>query len=84
MTTYECPICYCVNSQAKTQCSACGTIPAHWSVTKKPSRLFSQDIGDNINGFLSVVSAIGCDRTERHRTSKRVLRTVAADYYAGE
>jgi hypothetical protein len=35
-----------------------------------------------INGYISVVAAIGVDRTERHRTVKRVLRTVSADYYA--
>jgi len=35
-----------------------------------------------INGFVSVVIAQGVDRTERHRTCKRVLRTVSIDYYA--
>lgn len=80
--TYECPICYAVNIATKVQCSCCGTIPAQYSLSKKPARLLSQDIGDVINGFISVVSAIGCDRTERHRTCKRVLRTVPADYYA--
>lgn len=79
---YECSICYCVNAVSKMHCSACGTIPAQYSVTKRPARLLSQDLGDIINGWLSVVSAIGCDRTERHRTCKRVLRTVSADYYA--
>lgn len=82
MTTYECPICYAVNAAKKIQCSACGTIPAQYSLTGKPARLFDNDLGDMINGFISVASAPGCDRTERHRTSKRVLRTVPADYYA--
>lgn len=82
MTTYECPICYGVNASAKTSCSSCGTIPAQYSLTRIPARLVNTDLGDMINGYLSVVAAIGCDRTERHRTSKRVLRTVAADYYA--
>lgn len=82
--TYECPICYAVNHQSRTHCSSCGTIPSHWSVTKQPSRLLSENLGDMINGFLSVVSAIGCDRIERHRTIKVRLRTVPVDYYAGE
>lgn len=80
--TYECSICYNVNHASKMQCSACGTIPSQYSLTKKPVRLLSEDIGDLINGFVSVVNAVGVDRTERHRTCKRVLRTVAADYYA--
>jgi len=82
MTTYECVICYAVNSAHKVKCSACGTIPAKYSLTGKPVRLLAEDCGDMINGFVSVVNAIGCDRTERHRTCKRILRTVAADYYA--
>lgn len=53
-----------------------------YSVTKKPSRELSTDLGDIINGFLEVVNAVGVDRAERHRTCKRVLRTVPADYYA--
>jgi len=82
MTTYECSICYAVNHSSKVQCSACGTIPSHYSLTRQPARLLQTDLGDMINGFISVVSAIGADRTERHRTCKRVLRTVPADYYA--
>lgn len=84
MNTYECPICYGVNHASKTQCSACGTIPAMYSLTRMPARILDNDLGDMINGYISVVSAIGVDRTERHRTVKRVLRTVAADYYASE
>lgn len=80
--TYECPICYAVNSQHKQQCSACGTIPGHWSVIKKPSRLLSEDTGDCLNGLIEVVSAIGVDRIERHRYARVNLRTVPADYYA--
>jgi len=80
--TYECEICYGVNHSSKMQCSACGTIPKQYSLLKTPARLLQTDLGDMINGFISVVSAIGVDRTERHRTCKRVLRTVPADYYA--
>ena len=82
--TYECSICYAVNIASKVQCSCCGTIPPQYSGTRKCVRILDTDFGDMINGFISVVSAIGCDRTERHRTCKRVLRTVAADYYAVE
>lgn len=80
--TYECTICYCVNSAVKTQCSACGTIPSHWSVVKSPVRLLSTEQGDTINGLIEVVSAIGVDRTERHRYARVNLRTVPADYYS--
>lgn len=82
MNTYECEICYAINHVKKTQCSSCGTIPSQYSLTRKPVRLLAEDIGDMINGFVSVVNAIGVDRTERHRTCKRVLRTVPMDYYA--
>lgn len=81
--TYECPICYGVNHAGKMVCSTCGTIPPQYSVSKRPARLLDEALGDVLNGFLSVVCAVGCDRTERHRTCKRSLRTVPADYYAG-
>jgi len=80
--TYECEICYGVNHVKKTQCSSCGTIPSQYSLNRKPARILDNDLGDMINGYISVVNAIGCDRTERHRTCKRILRTVPADYYA--
>lgn len=83
-TTYECSICYGVNAASKLHCSSCGTIPASYSLIRKPARLLDNDLGDMINGYISVVVALGVDRTERHRTVKRVLRTVAADYYASE
>ena len=80
--TYECEVCYGVNASVKLQCSSCGTIPSQYSLTKRPARIMDNDLGDMINGYISVVAAIGVDRTERHRTCKRVLRTVPADYYA--
>jgi hypothetical protein len=80
--TYECEICYAINHAKKFQCSSCGTVPAHYSFTGKPLRLLSTEQGDMINSDIPVVAAIGVDRTERHRTCKRVLRTVPADYYA--
>lgn len=84
MTTYECEICYGINSVSRMACKACGTIPKIWSLTKQPARLLDESIGDCINGLIPVVAAIGVDRQERHRTCKRVLRTVPADYYASE
>ena len=81
-TTYECEICYGVNSSVKTVCSTCGTIPKQYSISRKPSRLIQTDTGHMINGFIEVVSAIGVDRTERHRYARVNFRTVPADYYA--
>lgn len=82
--TYECPICYAINAAQKTHCSSCGTVPASYSVTRRPARYLSEEMGDIINGFISVVAAVGVDRAERYRTVKRTLRTVPADYYAVE
>lgn len=80
--TYECEICYGVNHAAKHVCSTCGTIPARYSVNRKPARLVQTDMGSMINGFIEVVAADGVDRTERHRYARVGFRTVPADYYA--
>ena len=82
MNTYECEICYAINHAKKFSCGSCGTVPSQYSFTGKPLRLLSTETGDMINSDIPVVAAIGVDRTERHRTCKRVLRTVPADYYA--
>jgi len=81
MKTYECSICYSVNHSSRIHCSCCGTIPAQYSIIRRPMRYID---GDNLSLAIPVVAAIGVDRTERHRTITRQLRTVAADYYAGE
>lgn len=82
--TYECSICYGVNHVSKIHCSTCGTIPAMYSLSHAPARLVATDLGNMINGFISVVAAIGVDRTERHCYAKCYLRTVPADYYASK
>ncbi len=76
--TYECEICWNVNHNKHGHCSTCGTIPKQYSILREPARI----CGESINMLIPVKVAIGCDRTERHRTCKRVLRTVPADYYA--
>lgn len=79
MTTYECPICYAINSNVKLHCSCCGTTPKKYSMIGKPARMIISEIDSH---WIEVRAAIGADRTERHRTCKRTLATVPADYYA--
>lgn len=71
--TYECPICYGINSVARMNCQYCGAVPKVYSI-----------IGSvmSFGKGIELVPAKECDRTERHRTCKRVLATVPADYYA--
>lgn len=73
-----------MNSSVHFNCQACGTVPARYSGIGKPVRRFVIEQGDMINALLEVHPALNCDRTERHKTCKRLLRTVPADYYAGE
>ena len=82
MTTYECVICHGINHVVKTTCSTCGTIPAKYSLTRKPVRLLAESMGHLINGFVTVVNAEDCYRQERTKYAKVSLRTVPADYYA--
>lgn len=78
-STYECPICYAINSVAKLHCSCCGTIPPRYSILGKPARAIDELF---YSRYIEVKALIGVDRTERHRTVKRTLATVPADYYA--
>ena len=83
--TYECPICLSVNHSSKPRCSICGTIPARYSMTGKPtktidmsSELFTSGCGDSIE----VVVAFGVARCNFSHATHAALRTVSALYYA--
>jgi len=80
--TYECVICQGVNYAGKLQCSTCGTIPAHYSLSRKPARVRDNELGDMISGFIEVVASHGCERADRTKYAKMGMRTVPADYYA--
>lgn len=93
--TYDCDICHGVNSANKLHCQYCGTIPADYSVLRKPSRIIIRDtwiqsrLGDYIpaepvSSYIQVLVAFGAMRQTSHRTIKRVFRTVKPDYYATE
>jgi hypothetical protein len=73
---FECVICHSVNHASRLQCSVCGTVPACYSTTGKPSRLTDEFVN------LEVVAAYGVSRASEHHAAKMFLRTVELDYYA--
>lgn len=80
MNTYECVICREINTANRLHCKSCGTTPAMYSALRMPSRFIEHN--ESFCAIIPVIVALGADRTERHRTCKRELKTVAADYYA--
>jgi hypothetical protein len=84
MTTYECEICLTINHNCRFQCQNCGTIPARYSVTRKPLSSARFQSARSEFSLVEVVIAFGADRAEHHRTVRTYLRTVKADYYATE
>jgi hypothetical protein len=72
---YECTICQSLNHSSRLHCQNCGAIPAIYSWTGGPI---------NTEKGISVAAAKGCDRSSNHKGQRINLRTVTADYYAGE
>lgn len=79
-TYYTCEICDTLNSARRHSCQNCGTIPAKYSVLRKPSRLIEHD---SRYQFIETLRAIGCAQAFPHH-AKVGLRTVPAGYYATE
>lgn len=79
--TYECEVCYGINHVKHLHCSTCGTIPKAYSPIGKPCRLIETQ---EYTRYIEVTPAIECSRTERYTYARVYLRTVPADYYAGE
>ena len=77
--TYECSICYAVNHASRLHCSACGTIPAQYSILGKPAVVHESD---SLALFVEIYVAFGAERQVSRRTIKRTARTVNLDYYA--
>lgn len=77
---YECIICLSLNHASRLHCQNCGTVPARYSVTKKPIRI------STVNDFsvTEVIVAIGAERASQKRCSRVGLRTVSVTYYAEE
>lgn len=69
---YECAICLTLNHNARLHCQCCGTVPAKYSVLRMLTN----------TSLTPIVAAKGCDRVERHHTTRAKLQTVALDYYA--
>lgn len=78
---YECDICLGVNHVARLHCQYCATIPAKYSMLGATTR---ERLDSDTRVFIRVLVAFGVMRQTSHRTIKRVLRTVPADYYATE
>lgn len=72
---YVCVICLSVNHSCRLHCQNCGTIPACYSWTGKPI---------NTEKGINVTAAKGCYRAGQHKGQRIGLKTVTADYYAGE
>lgn len=79
MTTYDCEICGAVNSAKHLHCGSCGTIPAQYSVSRKPVRALQTDY---MTRYIEVVRAYGSERQNQRRACRAYLRTVPLDYYA--
>jgi len=77
MNTYECEICHGINHVRRFNCQNCGTIPAKYSWTGRPTASFY------LSGYtIEVYVAFGAERQVSRRTIKRTARTVPLDYYA--
>lgn len=76
--TYECAICLNINHVSRGSCSACGTIPANYSMIGLPTKVMNSEL--SLKFFTPVVVARGADRTEQHRNVRVNLRTALADY----
>jgi len=72
MTSYVCVICDSVNHSTRVHCRACGTIPAMYAMTGKPSN----------DDEVEVVVARGAWRVTIAHASHIHFRTVPADYYS--
>jgi len=72
---YECSICLSLNHDIRLHCQNCGTIPAKYSVIRRPTK---------IDTMTETVIAIGAIHSCKHHAARINLRTVSADYYATE
>jgi len=74
---YECAICQHINHSSRLHCSACGVIPACYSITGKAVDCTVESLGP-----IEVFSAAGCERADKMKLSHIKLRTVSLDYYS--
>jgi hypothetical protein len=77
---YECAICHGVNVAERIHCQYCGTIPAQYSVLRKPSVIRVEE--SDTAFYVEVLVAFGAERQEHYRGVKHQFRTVPGDYYA--
>lgn len=71
MKYYVCAICDSTNSATRIHCQNCGTVPAMYSLTRKPVNYVGTE----------VVRARGAVLAAQHE-SRIYFRTVELDYYA--
>lgn len=78
---YECVICLSLNHPSRLHCQNCGTIPACYSILKKPIKSFT-----TYSDFAIIESVIatGAERASQKRISRVGLRTVELTKYASE
>lgn len=80
---YTCTICLSLNHNARLHCQNCGTIPAKYSMLKRPAKSIDyRSMLSLDNQFIPVTALRGADRIERHHTTRCNLKTVTLDYYA--
>ena len=79
--TYECVICFGINSVARLHCKHCGTTPKQYSILAVPC-VQKTEPEYGVSYFDEVRVANGCERQMSRRTIKRTARTVPMDYYA--
>jgi hypothetical protein len=78
--TYECVICHGINSAARLHCQFCDTIPAEYSIIRKPAHERLSEYTET--SYINVLVAWGAERQVSRRSIKRTARTVPLDYYA--
>jgi hypothetical protein len=76
---YECAICLSLNHAKHLHCSVCGTIPAMYSVLRRPAKLIEHE---TYSQFIPVAVAVGAVHACRHHAARLGLKTVSLDYYA--
>jgi len=76
---YECAICQSINHSSRLHCSVCGAVPKEYSWTGTPVQTIYFGCAQQ---FITIVAAIGCERTDNMKPSHIKLRTVSLDYYS--
>lgn len=80
-TFYVCEICHAHNHAVKLTCGLCGAIPPQYALSEDMHGKYSR-WDDQLEQFIEVIPAHGCERQTRYKASRAYFRTVPMDYYA--